>query len=79
MREVMPQTAQIVDELRAAVGRELVDVAIRAGQQARRQAEQIASTDGQAEADAWLARQTFPTGCFWAEEAGRTVGVRRPR
>ncbi len=76
--EEMPQTAAWVAELRQALGRELVDAAIKAGQQARRQYQALEQQQGKAAADGWLRRQRFPHGCFFAEEAGHTVGIRRP-
>ena len=76
-RAWMPQTAQMVDEMRAAYGAAAVDAAIAAGQQARREYLRRVATYGQPSAAAWLARQTFPQGCFWATEAGNEVGVKR--
>lgn len=76
-RALMPETAAMVDELRAAYGAEMVDAAIAAGQQARREYQRRVQAFGEASARAWLARQPFPRGCFWATEAGREVGVRR--
>lgn len=74
-REAMPMTAALVDELRQALGREFVDGAIAAGQRARRQHQRMVLTVGQQEADAWLRRQQFPGGAFFAEENGHEVGV----
>jgi hypothetical protein len=73
----MPTVAQWVADLRQAVGTERIDAALRAGQQARREYERISAERGPAAADAWHRRQTFPHGCFWAAEAGHTVGLRR--
>jgi hypothetical protein len=75
-RAAMPETAALVDELRAALGREFVDGAIAAGQRARREYQRRVATVGQEAADAWLASQQFPAGAFFAEEAGHQVGVR---
>lgn len=75
-RVVMPHTAALIDELRAALGRELIDGAIAAGQRARREYQRRVATVGQAAADAWLANQRFPQGCFWASEGEHQVGVR---
>lgn len=76
MRGRMPVIAAWVDELRAALGAEQVDAAIAAGQRAARQAAQIEAAEGKAAAQAWLQRQRWPAGRFWAEEGGHTVGVR---
>lgn len=73
----MPETAALVDELRRMLGAERVDAAIKAGQQARREHQRRLEQFGQAQADAWLARQSFPLGRFWAEEGGHTVGIKR--
>lgn len=77
MREQMPVVAAWVDELRAALGAEMVDAAIAAGQQARRRMQQVEIQQGAAAAKEWLQRQRWPAGCFHAEEGGHTVGVRR--
>ena len=77
MREQMPETAALVDELRRVLGAERVDAAIKAGQVARREHQRRVAEFGQARADAWLARQSFPLGRFWAEEGGHTVGIQR--
>ena len=74
-RAAMPDTAALVDELRAALGREFVDGAIAAGQRARREYQRRVATVGQVGADAWLASQRFPQGCFWAIEGEHQVGV----
>lgn len=73
----MPETAAMVDDLRRVLGAELVDAAIKAGQQARREHQRRVEQFGQVQADAWLARQSFPQGRFWAEEGGHTVGIKR--
>lgn len=73
----MPETAKLVDELRAAFGPAVVDAAIASGQALRRKHAQMVAGVGQAQADAWLARQHPAAGCFWAEEGGHTVGIRR--
>ena len=77
MREAMPQTAAWVDELRQALGAERVDAAIKAGQQARRQYGALQQSQGEAAAAAWLKRQRFHAGCFFASENGHTVGIQR--
>lgn len=75
-RELMPETAALVDELRQMLGREFVDAAIAAGQRARREYLVLQQQRGTEYADAWLRRQQFPAGAFFAEEAGHQVGVR---
>ena len=77
-RELMPETAAMVDELRREFGAELIDGAIASGQRARRAYGQMVSDHGPHAANAWLARQALPRGCFWASENGHEVGVRRP-
>jgi hypothetical protein len=72
----MPVVAGIVDDLRAAYGPAVVDAAIASGQALRRKHAQMVAGVGQAQADAWLARQHPAAGCFWAEEGGHTVGIR---
>lgn len=73
----MPDTAALVDELRAVLGAALVDAAIKAGQQAKREYEQRRQDHGKARADAWLVRQPFAAGRFWAEENGHQVGIKK--
>lgn len=77
LREQMPQTAGWVDELRAVLGAERVDAAIKAGQAAQRTYTAIKAEKGQPAADAWLSRQRFPAGCFWACEGGNEFGIKR--
>ena len=74
----MPATAALVDELRAVFGAEKIDAAIKAGMRAGREHAALVASQGQRQADAWLARQKFPAGLFWASEGGHEVGVRRP-
>lgn len=74
----MPITAAWVDELRQALGREKVDAAIAAGIKAHREHERLACEFGPAHAAAWLKRQRFPAGAFFAREAGLEVGVELP-
>ena len=73
----MPVVAGIVDDLRAAFGPAAVDAAIASGQAMRRKHVEMVAGVGQAQADAWLARQHPAVGSFWAEEGGHTVGIRR--
>lgn len=75
LREAMPATAALVDELRQALGREKVDAAIASGMRARREHDRLAKEYGPAHAARWLRRQTFPAGAFFAREAGLEVGV----
>lgn len=78
-RQLMPLTAEMVDELRALLGAEWVDAAIKAGVQARREYLRLEQEQGKPAADAWLAAQTFPKGAFWAQEGQHTVGMLPPR
>jgi hypothetical protein len=75
MRQHMPVTAGIVDDLRQAFGAAVVDGAIAAGVKLQREHARIVATQGQAVADAWLARQRTPGGAFRAAEGGRVVGA----
>lgn len=77
LREQMPDTAALVDELRQLLGRERVDAAIKAGQQAQRTYDAIRDQQGQRAADAWLRRQRFSAGLFWASEGGQEFGIKR--
>ena len=77
MRNQMPAAAELVDELREVFGAEMINKAIVAGQQARREFDRLEAERGLAHAKAWLARQKFPLGRFWASESGHEVGVRR--
>lgn len=72
----MPQMAAWVAELWQALGADVVDKAMAASQQARREHQRRVAQFGQAQADAWLARQKWPVGRIWLQEAGREVGVR---
>jgi hypothetical protein len=73
---VMPQTAAWVGELRQALGAEVVDAAMAVSKKAKREHQQRVVQFGQAQADAWLARQKWPQGRIWLQEGGREVGVR---
>lgn len=75
LRAEMPGVAAIVDDLRAALGAQVVDAAIAAGVKLQREHARIVATQGQAVADGWLSRQRTPAGSFRAVEAGRTVGA----
>ncbi len=76
LASAMPQTAAWVGELRRVLGAEVVDAAMAASQQARREHQSRVQQFGQAQADAWLARQKWPQGRIWLQEGGREVGVR---
>lgn len=76
-RALMPETAALVDELRAAYGAERVDAAIAAGQRAKREYAARVASDGPTLAKRWLAAQKFPSGSFWASEGGNDVGLKR--
>lgn len=61
LRESLPHAAALVDELRAAWGREWVDAALRQGVRLQREHQARVARDGRASADAWL-RRLAPTG-----------------
>lgn len=75
LREAMPMTAALVDELRAVWGDERINRLISRGQQLRREHARILAVLGQAEADRWLAWEQRKGGWFGAVEGGRQVGV----
>lgn len=75
MRDAMPLTAAVVDDLRAVWGDALVNRCIARGQSLRRDHSRIVATQGQAEADRWLAREQAKGVWFGAVEGGRQVGV----
>jgi hypothetical protein len=75
-RAAMPVVAGIVDDLRQAFGRAVVDAAIASGQALRRKHAGMVAAVGQDQADAWLARQRPPAGSFWAQEGKHSVGIR---
>lgn len=77
LAQAMPATAALVAELRKRCGAELVNAAIAAGQRAKREYARLEAERGPAEAQAWLRRQKFATGRFWASEAGHEVGIKR--
>ena len=76
LRMDMPATAELVDELRLAFGSALVDKALAAGQQARREFRRLEAEKGLAHAVAWASRQKWPHGRFWASEDGFEVGLK---
>lgn len=75
LREAMPLTAALVDELRAVWGHERINRLIARGQYLRREHARILAVLGQAEADRWLAWEQRKGGWFGAQEGGRQVGV----
>lgn len=72
----MPQMAAWVADMRLALGADVVDRAMAASQQARREHQRRVAQFGQVQADAWLTRQKWPHGRIWLQEGGREVGVR---
>jgi hypothetical protein len=75
LRAAMPDTAAIVDELRAWLGSELVDQAIANGRRLQRQFEALAAEQGEPRARLWLDQQRPAGPVFAALEAGLQVGV----
>lgn len=75
MRDAMPLTAALVDELRQAWGADCINALIKRGQYLRREHARILAVLGQAEADRWLAREQGKGAWFGAVEDGRQVGV----
>lgn len=75
LRDVMPDTAALVDDLRAMWGAERVNAAIATGVRLQREHARLVAIQGQHAADLWLKRQPTPMGCFRAVEGGRQVGV----
>lgn len=78
LREAMPDTAEIVDDLRRELGAAIVDRAIAAGVKAQKRYAAWLAGHGEEAAQRWLGAQRFPGGSFYANEGGRTVGVKRP-
>jgi hypothetical protein len=78
-RQAMPEVAAFVDLCRAAYGGQFVDVdaAMSTAQQARREHAQVLAKQGEAAASRWLVRNAHRC-TFFAEEAGRTVGLASP-
>lgn len=75
MREAMPLTAALVDELRRVWGADAINRLISRGQFLRWEHARILAVLGQAEADRWLSREQRKGGWFGAAEGGRQVGV----
>lgn len=78
-RQAMPEVAAFVDLCRAAYGGQFVDVdaAMATAQQARREHAQVLAQQGEAAAARWLVRNAHRC-TFFAQEAGRTVGLASP-
>ncbi len=74
MREQMPESARLVDQLREQMGREWVDAALREGIRLQRQHADRRARHGQARADAWLAAQRPAGASLRLLEAGLQVG-----
>lgn len=72
---LMPTAAQLIAELRAACGAELIDGALAASQQARREFKRLQAEQGDRAAHAWLSRQRFPNGRLWLVEGEHNVGI----
>lgn len=74
-RAAMPVVTAFVDMLRVAYGSELIDAQLATAQRARREYESLLAAKGLAAAERW--RKANDHLCtFWAEEGGRTVGLR---
>jgi hypothetical protein len=71
----MPEAARLVDELRAALGRQVVDDALRLGLRLQREHARLQLERGHAAADAWLRGQRPATPTLALLERGRQVGV----
>jgi hypothetical protein len=72
----MPDTAEIVADLRVMLGTERVNAAIAAGQKAKREFRRLEALHGLAYAQAWARAQKWPNGRFWASEGGLEVGIK---
>ena len=75
LRRAMPDTAAIVDDLRAWLGADLVNQAIVNGRRLQRQFEALALEQGEARARLWLDQQSTVGPVFAAAEAGLQIGV----
>lgn len=71
----MPLAAELMADLRAKCGAELIDGALAASQQARREFKRLQAEQGDAAAQAWLKRQRFPNGRLWLVEGEHNVGI----
>ena len=72
---LMPTAAQLIADLRAACGAELIDGALAASQQTRREFKRLQAEQGDRAAHAWLSRQRFPNGRLWLVEGEHNVGI----
>jgi len=75
LRAAMPAAAALVDELRALLGREMVDAALSTGVRLQREHARLAAELGHGHADAWLAAQSPAGPALSVTQAGRTVGL----
>lgn len=76
-RNAMPVVSAFIDQMRAQFGTELIDRQMATAQQARREYEQVLTTQGQAAAKRWhVANANRCT--FFAEEGGRKLGLPSP-
>lgn len=76
-RDAMPAVAAFIDLCRAAYGAELVDRQLAIAQQARREYAQVLVEQGEAAARRWH-RANAHRCTFFAQEAGRTIGLPSP-
>lgn len=74
LRQAMPESARLVDQLRELFGRQWVDDALRRGIALQREHARIASLRGAAAANAWLRVQRVTGPSLRLLEAGRQVG-----
>jgi len=72
---LMPMAAELIAELRMKCGAELIDGALVASQQARREFKRLVAEHGNAAAKAWLKRQRFNCGRLWLVEDEHNVGI----
>lgn len=74
LRQAMPESARLVDQLRELFGRQWVDDALRRGMSLQREHARIAQLKGAAAAQAWLRVQRVPGPSLRLLEAGQQVG-----
>lgn len=82
LRDEMPDAAALMDEIRALMGREWADEALRQGMCLQREHAARVASLGQAKADAWLDAQRSAAPALSLSERGATVGMlpgRRPQ
>ena len=77
LRDKMPDTARVVDEMRTWLGRDAVDKAIRTAEKARKEFERVLATEGEDAAERWRARN-WDRCTFHAEENGHVIGLKVP-